>query len=235
MWPAWCRTQPCSVLTALDRQAFAAALAMCGLAAFGGGRLAHSALRTPEQQLAAFLVFMGLQPLPGQEDVLLCAEAAAASAAAASRAAGGGGGVAGGSGRLPCSDAYIGWWSMVFDPAESRAHDQLSSLHYLPVMLQVSVSAGACCSRRHEFMVCVQVAASTTQRLRPARRTRRVCAPAAGSGCTSARLPSRRAGAADSRARRSAREQHAGRAAAVRAGSAGLASTLRPAGWVRPA
>jgi hypothetical protein len=35
-------------------------------------------------------------------------------------------------------DPYIEWWSLQFDPAaESRAHDHLSSLHYLPVMLQV--------------------------------------------------------------------------------------------------
>lgn len=36
------------------------------------------------------------------------------------------------------SDPYIEWWSLQFDPAaESRAHDHLSSLNYLPVMLQV--------------------------------------------------------------------------------------------------
>lgn len=37
------------------------------------------------------------------------------------------------------NDPYKEWWSLQFDPAaESRAHDHLSSLTYMPVMLQVS-------------------------------------------------------------------------------------------------
>lgn len=43
------------------------------------------------------------------------------------------------------SDPYVEWWSLQFDPAaESRAHDHLSSLSYLPVMLQVRTCAGPC-------------------------------------------------------------------------------------------
>jgi hypothetical protein len=43
------------------------------------------------------------------------------------------------------SDPYIEWWSLKFDPAaESRAHDHLSSLHYMPVMLQVCCCCALC-------------------------------------------------------------------------------------------
>jgi hypothetical protein len=36
------------------------------------------------------------------------------------------------------NDPYKEWWSLQFDPAaESKAHDHLSSLTYMPVMLQV--------------------------------------------------------------------------------------------------
>lgn len=40
--------------------------------------------------------------------------------------------------RQLAADPYTEWWSLQFDPAaESRAHDHLSSLNYMPVMLQV--------------------------------------------------------------------------------------------------
>lgn len=47
---------------------------------------------------------------------------------------------AGGSCRHGTSaDPYKEWWSLKFDPAaESRSHDYLSSLTYMPVMIQVS-------------------------------------------------------------------------------------------------
>jgi hypothetical protein len=42
------------------------------------------------------------------------------------------------------NDPYKEWWSLQFDPAaESKAHDHLSSLTYMPVMLQVGASTKA--------------------------------------------------------------------------------------------
>lgn len=35
-------------------------------------------------------------------------------------------------------DPYMEWWSLEFDPAaENRQHDHLSTLSYMPVMIQV--------------------------------------------------------------------------------------------------
>jgi hypothetical protein len=58
---------------------------MCGLAAFTSRRMQQSHLQAPEQQLTAFLTFMGLPPLPGQQQQL----------GAASKAAGAGNAVTG--------------------------------------------------------------------------------------------------------------------------------------------
>lgn len=73
--PGPLQAQPFSGLTFSN---FAAALAMCGLAAFGAkrARAASTALRQPEQQLAAFFSFLGLPLPPGQERLMLHAAAA---------------------------------------------------------------------------------------------------------------------------------------------------------------
>lgn len=73
------------IFTGLTCQAFSHALAMCGLAVFGARRMQASPLRQPEQQLAAFLTYMGLTPLPTHEQIL----AGSAGLTAASRQEGG--------------------------------------------------------------------------------------------------------------------------------------------------
>lgn len=54
----------------LSSEQFSQALAMCGLAVFGAKRLQSSPLKQPQQQLAAFLTYMGLTPLPAHEQIL---------------------------------------------------------------------------------------------------------------------------------------------------------------------
>lgn len=68
------------LFTGLACESFSQALAMCGLAVFGARRLQSSPLKQPEQQLAAFLTYMGLTPLPGHEQIL-AGDAAAQQAA----------------------------------------------------------------------------------------------------------------------------------------------------------
>lgn len=79
-----------ALFSSLDCAQFSHALSMCGLVAFAkrGSRLQQGAtgtMQAPEQQLAAFLTFMGLDTLPGHQQ--LAAQQAAGSTAAA---AGGG-------------------------------------------------------------------------------------------------------------------------------------------------
>lgn len=131
---------------------------MCGLAAFASRRMQSSHhSHAPEQQLSAFLTLMGLTPLPGaqqqqqQPGVAAGAPTGTASAGAQSDKAGGktptGARNIGTLRRQLATDPYIEWWSLQFDPAaESRAHDQLSSLTYMPVMLQVGVKITATCT-----------------------------------------------------------------------------------------
>lgn len=80
-----------ALFSSLDCDQFSHALSMCGLGAFAkrGSRLQQGAnmMQAPEQQLAAFLTFMGLEPLPGHQQ--LAAQQAAGSATAAAAAAGG--------------------------------------------------------------------------------------------------------------------------------------------------
>jgi hypothetical protein len=55
------------LFSSLDCSQFSHALSMCSLAAFASRRMQSSSnLQAPEQQLTAFLTFMGLRPLPGQ-------------------------------------------------------------------------------------------------------------------------------------------------------------------------
>jgi hypothetical protein len=53
-------------------------------------------------------------------------------------------------------DPYIEWWSLSLqlDAAESRAHDHLSSLSYMPVMLQVRPASS--CSKAECTDACPQ-------------------------------------------------------------------------------
>lgn len=74
------------LFSSLDCSQFNHALSMCGLAAFNSRRMQSSSnVQAPEQQLAAFLTFMGLKPLPGQQ-----LQALSAGGAIPAGAAGGG-------------------------------------------------------------------------------------------------------------------------------------------------
>ncbi len=58
------------LFTSLSVSDFTQALAMCGLAVFAARRLHSSPLKQPEQQLAAFLSYLGLPPLPGHQALM---------------------------------------------------------------------------------------------------------------------------------------------------------------------
>lgn len=66
-----------ALFSSLGASQFSQALAMCGLAAFASRRMQQSHIQAPEQQLTAFLTFMGLLPLPGQQQQLGAASRAA--------------------------------------------------------------------------------------------------------------------------------------------------------------
>ena len=76
------------LFTSLDCSLFTQALAMCGLSAFTSRRLQRTHLQSPEQQLADFLTFMGLPPLPGQQQLAVPNAAPAATSTTASQATG---------------------------------------------------------------------------------------------------------------------------------------------------
>lgn len=61
---------------------------MCGLAVFAARRLQSSPLKQPEQQVAAFLNYLGVPPLPGQQQLLAGAALAAVAGTAGATAPG---------------------------------------------------------------------------------------------------------------------------------------------------
>eukprot|EP00775_Hariotina_reticulata_P013381 gene13381-13508_t len=139
----------------LTSRMFREALGMCALAAFDTRLLQGSHLHHPEQQLGAFFTHLGLPPLPGQQLELPSGYIASNSQLMT-------GSTTRGLQRKPAADPYQEWWSLQFDPAaDSRPHDHLSSLSYMPALLQEIVAPPPACPA--EVLPMLQAAATQHQ------------------------------------------------------------------------